>query len=168
MKNCFFSRYAVGVLLLVTVGAVLEARAVEIFTVGGSERPWAEFGTTPGGVIDFVDQLGEVQDISGEQVFGETPDSLIGWIMPLRLRSDFNISLGIVERGGSISVPNLAQVSQDELDGMLSGDPKVAFDRKFVEGRIVINNGIKIRLDLGARFGVNRIIFYPRDRKSVV
>lgn len=162
MKSCFFSRYAVVVLLLVTVGAVLEASAVDIFTVGGSERPWAEFGTTPGGVIDFVDRLGEVQDVSGEQVFGEVADSLMGWIMPLRLRPDFNISLGIVERGGSITVPNLAQVNQDELDGMLSSDPKVAFDRKFVEGRIVINNGIKIRLDLGARFGVNRILFYPR------
>ena len=163
MKSCFFFRYVIVFLLLVTMGAVLEARAVEIFTVGGSERPWAKFGTTPGGVIGFVDRLGEVQDVSGEQVFEEVADSLMGWIMPLRLRSGFNISLGILERGGSITVPNLAQVDQDELDGMLSGDPKVAFDRKFVEGRIVINNGIKFRIDLGARFGVNRIVFYPRN-----
>ena len=45
---------------------------------------------------------------------------------------------------------------------MLNGDHRVAFDRKFVAGRIVRNNGVTIRIDLGARFGVDRIAFYPR------
>ena len=49
-----------------------------------------------------------------------------------------------------------------ELEGVLNGDHAVAYDRKFVAGRIVRNNGITIRLDLGARFGVDRIVFYPR------
>ena len=49
---------------------------------------------------------------------------------------------------------------------MLSGDHRVAFDRKFVAGRIVRNNGVTIRIDLGARFGVDRIVFYPRMTES--
>jgi len=138
--------------------------AAEVFSVGQSDRPWAEFGTTPGGVIAFVEQLSDVQEASGERVFADAPDSLSGWLMPLRLSPDFNISSDVLERGGSISVPILArsEVDSEELEGMLNGDHAVAYDRKFVAGRIVRNNGITIRLDLGARFGLDRIVFYPR------
>ena len=84
--------------------------------------------------------------------------------MPLRLSPEFNISSDVLERGGSIDVPILARSEVDpaELEGVLNGDHAVAYDRKFVAGRIVRNNGITIRLDLGARFGVDRIVFYPR------
>lgn len=153
---------------LLLIGLILllcpSARAAEIFSVGQSDRPWAEFGTTPGGVIAFVEQLSDVQETSGEQVFANAPDSLSGWLMPLRLSPNFNISSAVLERGGSISVPILArsEVDSKELEGMLNGDHAVAYDRKFVAGRIVRNNGITIRLDLGARFGLDRIVFYPR------
>ena len=56
-------------------------------------------GTIPGGVIDFVEQLRTIEDADGEKVFAVGMDSLQNWIMPLRLRSDFNISLGVLERG---------------------------------------------------------------------
>ena len=142
--------------------------AQDVFTVGGDERPWRDSGTTPGGVIDFVEQLGTIEDANGEKVFAVSMDSLQNWIMPLRLRSDFNISLGVLERGGSIDIPGLdaSQKNPEQLEGMLNGDHRVAFDRKFVAGRIVRNNGVTIRIDLGARFGVDRIVFYPRMTES--
>ncbi|MFH1568209.1 MAG: FlgD immunoglobulin-like domain containing protein, partial [Gemmatimonadota bacterium] len=86
-----------------------------------------------------------------------------GWMMPLRLLPDFNICLDLIDRGGSID-SNLPsdQVPEGQLPGMLAGDHTIAFDRKLVVGRIVQNNGVVVELDLGARFGVNRIVFYPR------
>ena len=148
--------------------SVCSTSAQDVFTVGGDERPWRDSGTTPGGVIDFVEQLGAIEDADGEKVFTVGLDSLQNWIMPLRLRADFNISLGVLERGGSIDVPGLdaSQKSPEQLEGMLNGDHRVAFDRKFVAGRIVRNNGVTIRVDLGARFGVDRIVFYPRMTES--
>jgi gliding motility-associated-like protein len=147
---------------LVLTPASVESK--EIFLVGSEDRPWSEFGTTPGGVIAYVEALGDVRDLADEPVFVDVPDSLGGWLMPLRLSPEFNISSDVLERGGSIDVPILARSEVDpaQLEGVLNGDHAVAYDRKFVAGRIVRNNGITIRLDLGARFGVDRIVFYPR------
>ena len=150
--------------LLIALALAPQVDGSEIFTVGGDERGWSSWGETPGGVIAFVDRLGDVQNAAGNQVFVGVADSLSGWIMPLRLNPDFNISLDVFERGGDIDVPNLARSDKDpeELAGVLNGDHRVAYDRKFVAGRIVRNNGVAIRIDLGARFGMDRIVFYPR------
>ncbi|HIG56185.1 MAG TPA: hypothetical protein EYQ18_19830 [Candidatus Handelsmanbacteria bacterium] len=150
--------------LLIALALAPQAHGSEVFTVGGDERGWSGWGDTPGGVIAFVDRLGDVQNPAGNQVFAGVADSLSGWIMPLRLNPDFNISLDVFERGGDIDVPNLARSEKDpeELAGVLNGDHRVAYDRKFVAGRIVRNNGVAIRIDLGARFGMDRIVFYPR------
>jgi len=138
--------------------------AVEIYTIGEAERAWNASGTTPGGVIAFVNSLEDVRDADGTRIFPAQYDSLQNWIMPLRLTPTFNISRDVLARGGGIDVPNLSSSDKDpeQLEGMLNGDHKIAFDRKFVAGRIVRNNGIIIRIDLGARFGMNRIVFYPR------
>ena len=161
MNNRFSPSLSIALLLLL---AVCPTSAQDVFTVGDQERLWRDFGTTPGGVIDFVEQLGDIEDANGDKVFAAGADSLQDWIMPLRLRPDFNISLGILERGGTIDLPGLdaSQKDPEQLAGMLNGDHRVALDRKFVAGRIVRNNGVTIRLDLGARFGVDRIVFYPR------
>ena len=93
-------------------------------------------------------------------------DSLQNWIMPLRLRSDFNISLGVLERGGSIDIPGLdaSQKNPEQLEGMLNGDHRVAFDRKFVAGRIVRNKRRHhCALTSRARFGVDRIRVLSED-----
>ena len=154
---------ALGLLLGAALPSPSLAQVAETFHVGGSGRAWQEVGSAPGGVINFVDLLGDVTDIAGESVFASAPDSVRGWIAPLRLRPDVNISLGVLDRGGSIDV-NLAsdEVDESELEGLLNGDHKVAFDRKLIPGRTIVNNGVKIEVDLGARFGVNRIVFYPR------
>ena len=157
---------AAKVLLLVVLGLVpaLPVYGVEVFLVGKGNRDWEQWGTTPGGVITFIDRLGDIQDAAGEQVFVSVADSLSGWVMPLRLHPSFNISLDVFERGGDIDVPNLARSEKDpeQLAGIINGDHRVAYDRKFVAGRIVRNNGVAIRIDLGARFGMDRIVFYPR------
>ena len=162
MKNDHFLITPLPILLLLLSAYPISAR--DVFTVGGDEHPWRNSGTTPGGVIDFVEHLGTLEDANGEKVFAVGLDSLQNWIMPLRLRSDFNISLGVLEQGGTIDIPGLdaSQKNPEQLVGMLNGDHRVAFDRKFVAGRVVRNNGVTIRIDLGARFGVDRIVFYPR------
>ncbi|MBW2258020.1 MAG: hypothetical protein JRI25_25930 [Deltaproteobacteria bacterium] len=138
------------------------ARAADEFVIGGSERPWEDYGATTSGVLDFADQLSDIQAADGAPLFA-VADSLSGWLVPLRLRPDFNISSDALERGGEIDV-NLPsdQVPEEQLVGLLNGDNKVAFDRKFVVGQIVQNNGVVLELDLGARFGVERVVFYPR------
>lgn len=130
------------------------------YVVGGTQNPWTQAGTTPGGVIAFVDDLADVTD-SGTALFD--PDSIAGWIVPVRVDPGVNIALGVLDRGGSIDL-NLSstQYDQAQLEGIVTGDHKVAFDRKPVGGRSLQNNGLEIFLDLGARFGVNRIVFYPR------
>lgn len=128
----------------------------------GDQRPWEDFGTTPGGVIRFVDDLASVTD-NDVPLFAAEDDSPGGWIVPVRVDPDVNISLDVLDRGGKIDVNlSASQTNQEELDGILNGDHTVAFDRKPVDGRAIQNNGIILTLDLGARFGVNRIQFYPR------
>lgn len=138
--------------------------AVDEYVLGGAERPWQNYGTTVAGVVDYVDELASVETEQGEALFaGSDTSSSRGWIMPLRLRSDFNIARDLDDRGGLIDV-NLPsdQVPEEQLTGTLNGDHTVAFDRKFVVGEIVQNNGVVLELDLGARFGVDRVVFYPR------
>jgi hypothetical protein len=138
------------------------AAAADLYVVGGQEHSWETSGTTPGGVIRIVDDLTTITD-DGKPLFVAEPDSLGGWIVPVRVDPNVNISLDILERGGSVDI-NLSssQVDQDQLDGIVNGDHKVAFDRKPIDGRAIQNNGIIVTLDLGARFGVNRVLFYPR------
>ena len=148
--------------LVLIASLVSAARAADEFVIGGAERPWEDYGATTAGVLDFADQLSDIQTTDGEPLFAGV-DSLSGWLVPLRLRPDFNISSDALERGGEIDV-NLPsdQVPEEQLVGLLNGDNKVAFDRKFVVGQIVQNNGVVLELDLGARFGVERVVFYPR------
>ena len=87
-----------------------------------------------------------------------------GQIQPAQNGPEDNLALKILERGGSISSPNariVLEVSQSNLDdlleNMISGDTAKAFEVKGVSAI-----GIIFRIDLGERFGVNRIKFFPR------
>ena len=86
-----------------------------------------------------------------------------GWMLPTFVDSSENLSLGIRTRGGFIDVPNLFGVPEDQLLGMINNSPDVAFERKSTPGIKVYTRGVLIQLDLGARFGINRIRFYPRN-----
>ncbi len=121
------------------------AAAVELLVVGGQGQgqDWAAAaGVAP--VIDF--------------------DSRPGWIMPRSVAEGTNVALDTYARGGLVTSPNaqtVLRLSKDELArrlrGMIDDNHQTAFEAKDVAA-----TGILIIIDLGARFGVNQIRFFPR------
>lgn len=120
------------------------APAVEQFVVGGQERDWeTAAGSAP--VIDYRTQP--------------------GWILPSSVGEGTNVTKDIYARGGLVTSPNaqtVLRLSKDilkkKLDSMIDGDHQTAFEAKNVAA-----TGILVVLDLGARFGVNQIRFFPRS-----
>ena len=88
-----------------------------------------------------------------------------GQIQPIQNEPEDNIALKILERGGKVTSPNariVLELSDAEsiklLNHMVSGDRSKAFE---VKGVVAI--GIIIDIDLGQRFAVNRLRFFPRE-----
>lgn len=88
-----------------------------------------------------------------------------GWIQPRSVEENANIATGILERGGRVTSPNAqavlrltSNVLEERLHSMVDGDPNTAF-----EAKDVVATGILLVVDLGARFGVNHIRFFPRQ-----
>ena len=88
-----------------------------------------------------------------------------GWIQPRSVEENTNIATGILERGGRVTSPNAqavlrltSNVLEERLHSMVDGDPNTAF-----EAKDVVATGILLVVDLGARFGVNHIRFFPRQ-----
>ena len=90
-------------------------------------------------------------------------------ILPLRIAEGDNVAIGTIERGGDIDSPNVFDFSgtfkpldlEMMLKELLSDDPGgelLAFERKNQNSL-----GILVLLNLGARFGVERIRIYPRN-----
>ena len=87
-----------------------------------------------------------------------------GSIQPLQNDPEDNISLKLIERGGQITSPNartVLEVTQREFENLL--DNMVDGRNTAFEIKIPSATGIILRFDLGERFGVNRIRFYPRE-----
>ena len=108
-------------------------------------------GNTPGGLIDF-----------------NHPDYRES-LVPRQLSEGENIAVGTKERGGNIRAPTVLDFTDNfrlpdlelALEELLSedrGGELLAFERKNFNAL-----GMLIIIDLGARFGVNRIRFYPRN-----
>ena len=101
----------------------------------------------PGGVINF------------------RPVDRANWIFPQRADTTVNISKGAnsPERGGSIWSPNNISV-RSSLANIIDDNPETALDLKPDVGEQAIGVlGLILDLDLGARFGVNRFKFFPRN-----
>ena len=88
-----------------------------------------------------------------------------GWIQPRSVAENTNIAAGLLERGGRVTSPNAqavlrltSAVLKERLHSMVDGDPSTAF-----EAKDVVATGILLVFDLGARFGVNHIRFFPRQ-----
>ena len=88
-----------------------------------------------------------------------------GWIQPRSVAENTNISAGLLDRGGRVTSPNAqavlrltSDVLEERLHSMVDGDPNTAF-----EAKDVVATGILLVVDLGARFGVNHIRFFPRQ-----
>ena len=87
-----------------------------------------------------------------------------GSIQPLQNDPEDNISLKLIERGGQITSPNartVLEVTQSEFENLL--DNMVDGRNTAFEIKIPSATGIILRFDLGERFGVNRIRFFPRE-----
>ena len=104
---------------------------------------------------------------------GNAPGELIDFsqrvLAPRELQEGENIASGTLERGGTIAAPTVLRFTTDftredliealaEILSDLAGGETQAFERKSgdVRGTLIIG-------DLGARFGVNRFRFYPRN-----
>ena len=127
-------------------GLAAAPAAGEWVVIGGhgpGSRPWSESGSVVS-VIDF--------------------DTNPGFIQPSRHGPEDNIALGLLDRGGAITSPNarvVLETSQSDLDGLLArmvDGGSEAFEIPSPQTR-----GIIFRVDLGQRFGINRIRFYPRQ-----
>ena len=131
-------------------GRVLGGTSGQPWNGGGGEIPAAvqisvgeaAITNTPGDVVDF--------DFPGKS----------GWIFPQRADSTRNIATG-----ATLTSPNLLTLGlAEELLLMVDGDLETAFTRKSeAEGPQVLAFGAMIDFDLGARFGVNRVQFFPRN-----
>ncbi|NKB67737.1 MAG: hypothetical protein GKR89_11800 [Candidatus Latescibacteria bacterium] len=106
-----------------------------------------ESNNTPGNVLQF--------DAGGR----------LGWLAPQQADESINIALGLLDRGGRLNAPTiLSQDIRDNLIFMVDNDPTTAFERKSVRGGTQVNSlGVIMDFDLGARFGVERIQFFPRN-----
>lgn len=106
-----------------------------------------EASNTPGNVLEF--------DAAGRP----------GWMTPQQADETANIALGLLDRGGRLGAPTiLSQVIKDQLIFMIDDDPTTAFERKTARGASQVNSlGVIMDFDLGARFGVERIQFFPRN-----
>ncbi|MSR83391.1 MAG: hypothetical protein EXS58_10785 [Candidatus Latescibacteria bacterium] len=101
----------------------------------------------PGGVIEY------------------SPQDRPNWIFPQRADTTRNIAVGAnaPERGGEITSPNTPNIRTD-LSNIIDDDGATALDlRNAAGGQAARVLGILIDLDLGARFGVNRFRFFPRN-----
>ncbi|MDE2814579.1 MAG: hypothetical protein OXM01_16245, partial [Gemmatimonadota bacterium] len=101
----------------------------------------------PGGVIDFA------------------AAGFADWIFPQRADTTLNIALGAntESRGGSITSPNNLNV-RGELAKLIDNDGQSGLDLRLSAGaKSAQVLGLIIDLDLGARFGVNRFRFFPRN-----
>ena len=164
MRTAFRSACLVGGLLLAAFAAGKSAVA-EVVVIGGAEGlSWESGGgdlpavvirsataiektNAPGGVIDFE------------------PEGRFRFIAPQRADTTLNIAVGINSplRGGSIESPNNRSIGAT-LANLIDNDGDTALDMRASGGtqsaRVL---GLIIDLDLGARFGLNRFKFFPRN-----
>ena len=141
-------------------GSIGKARGDTIRLGGEGGRPWQEggghiapvfvagpqevgSGNTPGGVVNFA--------------FREN------WIFPTSADVTENIALGLLDRGGAVTAPTLLENLNAELLTIIDDDGRTAFERKSTSIRRINALGVVVQLDLGARFGVSRIAFFPRN-----
>lgn len=153
--------YLIIGILLSAYGAVGIGETKELIILGGAEgRPWQDGG----GGIDPIIILGP-QEVTNENVPGGIIDfsTREGWIFPEKADQTDNIALQLLDRGGSVTAPTvLADLGKDLLK-MIDNNATSAFERKSSPGQNVRALGVVLQFDLGARFGVSRIRFFPRN-----
>ncbi|MEW6754883.1 MAG: FlgD immunoglobulin-like domain containing protein [Candidatus Latescibacterota bacterium] len=152
------------------LGAVLAAAGVllagpggatELVVIGGAEgRPWGDGG---GGTDPVI--IVSSTEVTNQNAPGGVVDLTVrqGWMFPERADRTQNIARQLQARGGAVSAPSILEDLQAELVKMIDNDPNSAFERKVRAGRSANALGVVLELDLGARFGVSRLRFFPRN-----
>jgi hypothetical protein len=157
--------------------------AVDTVTVGeGGKLDWHGQGRALVATLDAQHRSPldpnklQVSNAPGDLVEFASSD-FPGAILPLRIKEGENIAGGTMTRGGSIDAPNVfdfgwtvgvassgifdrndLRLALEELLTTESGGATQAFERKNYNSM-----GTLVILNLGGRFGVNRIRFYPRN-----
>ena len=148
-------------ILLSAYGVVGIGETKELIILGGAEgRPWQDGG----GGIDPIIILGP-QEVTNENVPGGIIDfsAREGWIFPEKADQTDNIALQLLDRGGSVTAPTVLTDLGKDLLKMIDNNATSAFERKSSPGQNVRALGVVLQFDLGARFGVSRIRFFPRN-----
>ncbi len=155
MQRISSSLGILGTLCLVAQNLAAESRGLG----GVSGQPWnGGGGEVPAAVQISIDEAA-ITNTPGDVVDFGFPGKP-GWIFPQRADSTKNIAAG-----STLTSPNLLTLGlAEELLLMVDDDLETAFTRKSeAEGPQVLAFGAMIDFDLGARFGVNRIQFFPRN-----
>jgi len=170
MKRDLSFCYGIFVLFALC-GLAHRADAVKIFTIGGEGEVSWQGKVAAGETVDAIRP--EYRTFLDPNVtkLGNTPSDLIDFdnvdfpngIVPGQVGEGQNIATEIVERGGGISSPTVLDISDVQLssilDQVVTADPNgKAFERK---GNYVL--GTLLEVDLGGRFGVNQLRFFPRN-----
>ena len=140
------------------------AAAPEVIVLGGGGQRWEEGGgTIPATVIRTATTV-EMTNVPGA-VIDFNAEGRDNWIFPKRADPLVNIAVGAASagRGGSIKSPNSPDV-RPQLLNMIDDDGLTALDLRSssgLQGTTVL--GMIVDIDLGARFGVNRFRFFPRN-----
>jgi hypothetical protein len=168
-RNLFKCYFAVMVIVLALW--VHEASAAEVLTIGGQGQISWQGRVASDAAVDAIKP--EYRSPFDPQVteIGNTPSDLIDFnnaefpnsILPGQVGDGQNISTAISGRGGGISSPTVFDISDAQLRGsleqLITASPTgKAFERKgnFVLGTLLV-------IDLGGRFGVNQLRFFPRN-----
>ncbi len=170
MRSKLLSWCASGV-LLIWLGMLPCAEAAEVLILGKDGQISWEGDVESGVVFSAIDpEYRSPLDPTVTEI-GNTPSKLIdfssadfpGSILPGRVGDGENIATQISERGGRLTAPTVLDISDAQLrttlDQLITASPNGrAFERKgnFVLGTLVV-------LDLGGRFGVNQLRFFPRN-----
>jgi len=149
--------------------------AVETVTIGvEGDLNWAGAGTAAVLTIDarhrslLADDVLLESNAPGDLVEFDS-EAFPGALLPKRIESGQNIAIGTLERGGDIDAPNVFDFSgtfkpldlRQALEELLADDAGgelLAFERKDFNSL-----GILVIINLGGRFGVERIRIYPRN-----
>ena len=164
---------AVGLILVLWLPS--GSLALDAVSIGeGGDLDWQGEGDA---VVTTIDAEHRSPLDPNNLLVGNAPGDLIEFarddfprsILPLRIAEGENVAVGTIERGGDIESPNVFDFSgtfkpldlEMMLKELLSDEPGgelLAFERKNQNSL-----GILVLLNLGARFGVERIRIYPRN-----
>ncbi len=154
---------------LATVCMPYSAAALETLTIGNDARiDWDGSGSRFTTIDPEYRALNPNEiltgNLPGALIYFEHPD-FPGSLIPRQLEEGENVAAQTIARGGNIEAPSVLDVADAALQTALqelltddNGGQLLAFERKNVNAR-----GALIIGDLGGRFGVNRIRFYPRN-----